>query len=111
MDDNKNGRQMRFSPEELEMLRGAFKGNDRLLKLLRKVFLPEIDPYAPLGQVVDLWMTIDLRQQTPETAYVNLMARNTLITHVEQQLLQIQVLANMEESVGDPKDKEKNSVK
>lgn len=96
MDDNKNGRQMRFTQEEVDMIRGAFKGNDKLLKVLRKVFLPEIDPYAPVGQVIDLWMTVDIKNQLPEQAMINISARNGIIAHLEQQLFQLQVLANME---------------
>lgn len=93
-----NGKQMRFTQKELDMLKGAFKGNDALLKVLRKIFLPEIDPNAPIGQVIDLWMTVDIRNMTPETAWMTLVARNSVITHVEQMLTQIEVLANMEEA-------------
>lgn len=87
------GRQMRFTQEELDLIKTTFKGNERLLKLLRKVFLPEIDPDAPLGQVIDLWMTVPIQQLTPEQAMVNILARNQLIMHIEQQLMQLQILA------------------
>ena len=91
---------MRFSEGELATLKSVFKDNDALLKILRKVFLPEIDPTAPIGQVIDLWMTVDVRQLEPEQAMIRLIARNELITHVEQQLMQIRVLANQELSTG-----------
>lgn len=89
------GQPMRFTDDELKLVKSAFQDNERLLKLLRKVFLPEFDPHAPLGQAFDLWMTIDVRNLDPQAAMVKLLARNELITHVEQQLLQLQFLANM----------------
>lgn len=104
---------MRFTEEELATLRGVFKNNDALLKVLRKVFLPEIDPAAPIGQIVDLWMTVDIRNMMPEQAMVTLTARNQVIAHIEQQLMQIKVLANQEEpnAAEAAAAKEKDSVK
>jgi hypothetical protein len=104
-----NGKQMRFTEEELALLQGVFKGNDKLLKVLRKVFLPEYDPNSPLGQGVDLWMTVDVRNLTPEGAYVRLLARNELISHVEQQLIQINYLANMKEETVEEKEARKKA--
>lgn len=84
---------MRFTQTELDILKGVFKDNEPLLKLLRKVFLPELDPDAPLGQNIDLWFALNLQNMSPDQAYVNVMARNQLIAHVEQQLMQIKFLA------------------
>ena len=91
-----NGKQMRFDEGELELIRTTFKDNPALLKLLRKVFLPEYDPKAPLGQAFDLWMTLQIQGMTPDVAYVHMLARNQVITHVEQQLLQLDALAGIE---------------
>ena len=88
------GKQMRFTEDELELIRNTFKGNDKLLKLMRKVFLPEIDPDAPLGQIIDLWMTVPVKEMKPEDALVNILARNQLISHIERQLIQLDILAN-----------------
>lgn len=88
---------MRFTKEEVEVLKGAFAGNERLLKLLRKVFLPEYEYDAPLGQVVDLWMSVPVEGLTPEEAIIKLTARNQLIMHTEQQILQLHALVNAEE--------------
>lgn len=93
---------MRFSEEELTLLKNTFKDNTKLLKLLRKVFLPEYNPLAPLGQNIDLWMTVDVRNLTPQDAMIRILARNELITHIEQQLMQIKVLVDRkEESSGE----------
>lgn len=90
-----NGQQMRFTEYELSLIRNTFRDNEELLKVMRKVFLPEIDPDAPIGGLIDLWMTVQIADKTPEQAYPHLVARNTLIQHVDSQLLQLKVLAEM----------------
>ena len=86
---------MRFTGDELNLIKNTFKGNVELLKLLRKVFLPEIDPGAPLGQLVDLWCSLPIKEMLPEQAQINILARNSLIIHIEQQLIQLNILAEM----------------
>lgn len=94
MANNKNtGQQMRVTDEELSLLKNTFADNEVLLKLMRKMFLPELSADAPIGQTIDLWMTIDVKDQSPEEAKVRIMARNELIQHVESQLMQIKILA------------------
>lgn len=85
--------EMRITDAELGLLKMTFADNDVLLKLMRKIFLPEIDLNAPIGSQVDLWMTIKIEDQTPEEAIINLKARNQLITHLEMCLNQMKVLA------------------
>ena len=52
------GKQMRFTEDELRLIRDTFKGNDRLLKLMRKVFkIYTIN--VKLG-IIKLWETIDM---------------------------------------------------
>jgi len=92
-----NGQQMRFTSDELALVRATFKGNDPLLKLMRKVFLPEIDPEAPIGQVIDLYMTVQTDGLTEEQALVNLKARNSLISRVDQMLMQLKLLSEMDD--------------
>lgn len=94
------GQQMRISDKELELIKSTFAGNEELLMLMRKVFLPEISPELPLGQNIDLWMTVKVEDMTPEEAIINLKARNTVIQHVESQLMTLKMLAGTrEESV------------
>lgn len=91
-----NGQQMRFTEQELAIFKGAFKDNEPLLKLLRKVFLPELDPQAPLGQMIDIWMSTATKDRTPEQIAIELTARNMLIQHVDGMLMQMRTLAGME---------------
>lgn len=102
---NNKGQEMRFSEAELEIIRATFKDKTDLLKLLRKVFLPEYDPHAPLGQVIDLWMTIPIQGMTPEDILRRIYARNEVIVHVESQLQQLHALANMKEETKEEKEK------
>ena len=89
---------MRFTDAELGQLKAMFGGDDKLgnIKLLRKLFLPNYDADAPLQQNIDLWMTINLSDLTPEEALIRMYARNEVISHLEQRLNQIAILANME---------------
>lgn len=87
------GQQMRISDIELELIKSTFAGNEELLMLMRKVFLPELDPSLPLGQNIDLWMTLKIEDLTPEQAIINIKARNTLIQHIESQLMTLKMLA------------------
>lgn len=91
-----NGAQMRINPDEIELIKRAFGNNEPLLRLMRKIFLPELDPTAPIGQMIDLWMTVTVADMSPEEAIINLKARNTLITHVDQQLMTLLLISKME---------------
>jgi hypothetical protein len=85
-------REMRISPEEIEIIKSTFKGNVKLIKLLRKIFYPELDTEAPLGQQIDLWM-VNPPMEGNEKDKINLVARNMLLQHIEQQLIQLNILA------------------
>jgi DNA replicative helicase MCM subunit Mcm2 (Cdc46/Mcm family) len=158
--------EMRLSEKEIDLIRNAFKDNEKLLKtirksmwqmeltedekreltelvkgdemkkVLRKIFLPELYGDEPILQVIDLWLGLEFKQYTPEEAhnhikardsvikyidqqlnellhdmtgemrlrvelsdncvadYINLLARNTILMHIEQCLMQLKVLAN-----------------
>jgi len=91
-----NGSQMRITPEERELIARTFGGNERLTRLMRKIFLPEIDPNAPVGQIIDLWLVEDVEGKTPEEAVINFKARKLLITSIEAGLMQLEAIARME---------------
>lgn len=98
------GQQFRITDEELSLIKNTFANNEALLKLMRKLFLPELDPNAPINQNIDLWMTLKIEDLTPEQAIINLKARNTVIQHLESQLMNLQILAGSpNESVEDTK--------
>ena len=83
-----------MTEEELTLIKSTFGGNERVLKLLRKVFLPEYDPMAPFGQTIDLWLAAtQLKELPPDIAYQHILARNMVIGHVEAQIEQLRFFA------------------
>jgi hypothetical protein len=70
--------------EEVEWRR-SLTGED-LSRLMSKMFLPQIDGDAPIGQVVDLWMTVNLENKLPEEAQELVDSRKMVIDYVAAQL-------------------------
>lgn len=95
---DKYGSQMRITPDERSLLQNTFKGNEMLLRLMRKLFLPELDPTVPLGQNMDLWMTLKIDEMPPDVALINLKARNSLIQHLDLVLNTIKILSEDEDT-------------
>ncbi len=112
--EGKTEQTMRFTDEELRIIKNTFAENDdalkrirkvmlqiplntldlsvlelvkkeSVLKILRKSFLPTLDPDAPINQVVDLWMTVQIAEKTPDEAYPHLKAREKVICYIKQQ--------------------------
>lgn len=69
-----------------QTLTGNILGKPTVMKLIRKCYLPEIDADAPIHQVIDLWMTVDIKDKDPDQAWHHLVARDLLIKYLEQQL-------------------------
>lgn len=107
---------MRFSDQELSLIKNTFAENDMLLTALRKLFLqmpldvvdknelslvtgnkdvlkvvrkcylPTLEPDAPFNQMVDLWMTVEIKDKQPEDVLPNLVARQVLLQYLEEQI-------------------------
>lgn len=108
-----NGRQMRINDDDLVQIKSLFADNESGLKVLRKIFLPELSADAPIGQNIDMWMGVKLDEVTDEQALVNLKARNYVISHLEMCLNQLKHLAGLKsETVEETKERlMKNSTK
>lgn len=108
-----NGRQMRITDSELELIKATYSNNTDLLKILRKVFLPEVTAESPIGQNIDLWLTLDIENLTPAEIAIKLQARNETIRHIEGCLVQLSLLAGQpNETVEQTKERlAKNSTK
>jgi len=70
--------------EEVTLL--SFRGNEDLMAVLRKAFLPEIDGDAPLWQIVDLWMITKIDEKSKDDAKVIINANRITIDYIDQQL-------------------------
>lgn len=73
--------QFKLSKTEQAII-NAFKDNKALIDILSKTFMPQIDPESPLNQLVDLWMTIDIKDKTPDVAFPHILARNIVIKYL-----------------------------
>jgi len=82
----------RFTKEEMDWMKATFKDNDNALKTLRKIFLPEYQYDSPIGQVVDLFLVLDLKQIPKMDRELAIESRNQLILHLEKQIQQIKIL-------------------
>jgi hypothetical protein len=111
-------KQMRYSDAELSVIKNTFAENEDVLKairkhflqiklskaeeailqgfskdvfaVLRKSFLPEIDGDAPIHQVVDLLITVDIKEKTPDQLYLAFNARNVLMAYLDERLKEME---------------------
>jgi hypothetical protein len=88
-----NNQEFKMTNEDIAIIKGLFADNKSALKVLRKVFYPEITVDAPLGANFDLWMTTPVDEMSSEQAIVNIKAKSLLIRHVEQCLMNLNTLA------------------
>jgi len=102
----------RFSSEDMAQIRAVFQNNEPLLRLLRKVFLPnQVDENLAIGQIAGVWMDIEFRNLSAEDAKIIAVARQEIIKTVEFYLNQLQVLANSTDFELDEATQAKNSSK
>ena len=103
----------RITKEEEQLLKQHFGGNDGLLKLLRKVFIPHYDVHAPLGQAVDLWMDRQYADIPKDEVKGLVVARQEAIKFLESGLIQLHFLASKTDKTPDELEAEskKNSSK
>lgn len=115
MAEVKKKQTMRYSDQELAIIKGVFSENDPLifairksmlqfeltpeekellklikddsLKILKKTFLPELEADAPLFQLVDstFLLGIDIKDKDDSTSYKLLRTRQIQIDYLEQQ--------------------------
>lgn len=83
----------RFTDEELAFINATFAGNDTAFEVLRKMFLYETSVDQPLGNLADMWTTLDLSSLSPEDRVLAVTARQMLITHIERGLIGFSTIA------------------
>jgi formate dehydrogenase maturation protein FdhE len=108
-------RKMRFSDKELQIIKNTFndetilftlrkvflqlplndldernirkiRENVDIASVIRRTFLPVIEADSPIQQVIDLWMTIEIKDKDPFSIQNNILSRELLIKYLEQQL-------------------------
>ncbi len=101
-----------ISADEMNLIRATFK-SPRMMKLLRKIFLPTMaDPDLPIEQLGnDMWFAGDRKwDQIPnEEAKSLIVARQEAIKFIMSSLVRLTVMANSVEET--PKDKAQRMAK
>lgn len=82
---------MRFSTEDLELIKVLFK-EDKHLKLLRKIFLPTIDGTEEIGVLTDALLRYN-ESEPNETLIQKIKTDLLVLKHIEGQLAQLKSLA------------------
>lgn len=107
-------RQMRFTFAELDLLHRLFHENEVLLKAIRKAFLqmplseadqkllkttfsqeenfavlekvfnPKLDPDAPILQLVDMWLNVEIKEKDTATALPYIIARKMMCDYIDE---------------------------
>jgi hypothetical protein len=80
--------QLPMNALELATVQTVFKKNPETMKVIRKIFIPEIDGDAPIHQVVDIWNSLMPRiEDLPmEKMEVNIVAKEKEIEYLRQQI-------------------------
>ena len=89
-----------LTKDEVALIQNTFKGNERLIKVLRKIFLPTaFDPELPIEEMMgDAWMVDkDFAQMQNEQIKTIVLARQDAVKFVLGGLIKLKVLANTTE--------------
>lgn len=94
----------RITTEDIAAIKAMFAGNDKNLKVIRKIFSPTISENDPIGKTGDLWspMFLDLVDKSPEQAVIEIKAHQKFVSYIEGGLRNLKMLAGKpEESAED----------
>ncbi len=73
-----------LTESEQSLVKG-FASKPDAMELLRKTIIPDINPEAPIGQLVDLWVSIDTKNKLCEDAYLEMQAKWIFENYLHQQ--------------------------
>jgi len=86
-----------LSQDEVRLLQATFRGNEKLLKVLRKLMLPSaFDPELPIEEMMgDVWMVDkDFSQLPVGEIKAIVLARQDAIKFILGGLIKLKVIAN-----------------
>ena len=63
--------------------------SDKAKAVIRKIFLPELDLEAPIGQMIDLLMTVNFTNLSPVEAHNHIKARHLVIELLDAHLKEL----------------------
>lgn len=74
---------------DLDVLK-AVRENKAVQSVVRKTYLPEVELDAPVGQIIDLWLTVDSKDKSPEESTTALKVRARLLELIEAGLKRLE---------------------
>lgn len=90
-------KETRITDADFAAIKSMFAGNPDNLKVLRKIFYPELTDSNPIGMNFDLWSKLDLSGLSADQKLIKVEANQMMIAHVEACLSMLQTLAGKEE--------------
>lgn len=78
--------QLPLTISDVDTLKANFKGEGDLKALLSDMFNPQIRGDEPFNQVIDLWMTLEVKDKDSESVLLQIKAKKTAIDFIVQQL-------------------------
>jgi hypothetical protein len=78
--------QLPLTIADVTTLKANFKGEGELKALLSDMFNPQIRGDEPFNQVIDLWMTLEVKDKESESVVLQIRAKKTAIDFIRQQL-------------------------
>jgi len=81
--------QVELSKADIEVLK-PIRENEVVQALVRKTYLPTIELDAPIGQIIDLWLTVDSKDKTPMESVLALKVRTRLMELIETGLTRLE---------------------
>jgi len=90
-------KESRMTDADFATIKAMFAENDDALKLMRKIFLPELSDANPIGMNFDLWTKLDLSGLSQEQKIIKVEAHQLLVSHVEACLQMLRTIAGWKE--------------
>ena len=78
-----------LTESEASLIKG-FASKPNAMAILRKTLLPELNPEAPVGQLVDLWINIDTKNKLVEDAHLEMRAKDIFVKYLKQQFKELE---------------------
>ena len=81
---------------DVELIRNTFKDNPRLMRVLRKVFLPSVgDGDMPVEEIgSDVWLNMDFSVMQQEEIKPIVLARQDAIKFIAGGIIKLKMIAN-----------------
>lgn len=81
--------QFPLTKTDADIIKGVLVGKPATFAILSKTFNPKLDTDAPFTQMIDLWMTFEIKDKVAEQVMPTIYARDIVIKYLDQQLIKL----------------------